>query len=150
MITGIPTQEQRDAQRKNEALAHPIFLFQKRDYFLFAEPEDHFHDGEGIIEGEVIDNCWHPKEGAEYLTWQQLVDLDCAREVWNTDRVFLSREEAEAYGKRYDYNYGNGWRVYAVPCTGVLANILDGALTSPPPSVSSGACESSTEENARS
>jgi hypothetical protein len=43
---------------------------------------------------------------------------------WETECVFYSREEGEAFGNEHAYNYKNGWRVYSVPCGGVLATLL--------------------------
>ena len=44
---------------------------------------------------------------------------------WDTERVFFSREEGEQYGKDNAYNYRKGWRVYCIPCDGVLAKVLN-------------------------
>ncbi len=44
---------------------------------------------------------------------------------WDTERVFFSREEGEQYGKDHAYNYRKGWRVYCIPCDGVLATVLN-------------------------
>lgn len=46
---------------------------------------------------------------------------------WRTERVFLTREEARIWGKARPYVWGEeneGWRIYGVPCDGVMANIL--------------------------
>lgn len=42
---------------------------------------------------------------------------------WRTEAVFLTRDEAESWVKRREYNYPI-WRVYCVPCNGRLAEIL--------------------------
>lgn len=50
---------------------------------------------------------------------------------WNTERVFLSREEAEDFGRATQHRYpgggkGVGWRVYGVPSEGRLAELVRG------------------------
>lgn len=45
-------------------------------------------------------------------------------EYWITERVFLTREEGEHYGKCRDYNYPDGWRVYCVCAEGKLAELI--------------------------
>jgi predicted nucleic-acid-binding Zn-ribbon protein len=42
---------------------------------------------------------------------------------WKTESVFLTREEAEAFGKAREYRWDK-WKVYCVPCDGELATIL--------------------------
>lgn len=49
---------------------------------------------------------------------------DCGAEWWETELVFLSREEGEEYGKEHEYNYKDGWRVYCVPCQGLLEELI--------------------------
>ena len=49
------------------------------------------------------------------------------RGVWETERVFENREEADGYGKARSYNYPKGWRVFCVPAEGKLADLLRGA-----------------------
>lgn len=43
---------------------------------------------------------------------------------WDTECVFYSREEGELFGNKFAYNYRSGWRVYCVPCGGVLQDLL--------------------------
>ena len=46
---------------------------------------------------------------------------------WETERVFLTREEANAHGEARPYAWGNkgeGWRIYGVMCEGLMAEIL--------------------------
>lgn len=46
---------------------------------------------------------------------------------WRTERVFLTREEARSHGKARPYEWGeenDGWRIYGVPCEGLIAEIL--------------------------
>jgi hypothetical protein len=51
----------------------------------------------------------------------------CYVEYWETSRVFLTREEAREYGKARPYAWGEeekGWRIYGVPCDGIMTEIL--------------------------
>ena len=42
---------------------------------------------------------------------------------WNTESVFLTRDEAEAFAKAKSHRWDK-WRVYCVPCDGELATLL--------------------------
>jgi hypothetical protein len=45
---------------------------------------------------------------------------------WRTDSVWLSRGEAEAWGRRNQHNHPAGdWRVYCLCAEGALAKLLD-------------------------
>ena len=49
------------------------------------------------------------------------------RAGWHTSRVFLTRKEAREYGEARPYEWGqenSGWRIYGVPCNGMMAKIL--------------------------
>lgn len=52
-------------------------------------------------------------------------DLDSkyAVEYWVTERVYLTREEAEGFGNRNTHNHDE-WRVYGVPSYGALEPVL--------------------------
>ena len=48
-------------------------------------------------------------------------------ESWYTSRVFLTRKEAREYGEARPYEWGKenkDWRIYGVPCNGLMAKIL--------------------------
>jgi hypothetical protein len=67
--------------------------------------------------------------GAEYNDEGEEVnkDCECANEVWYTECVFLTRKEATAWGERRPYEWGEqnkGWRIYGVPCYGLMAELL--------------------------
>ncbi|HEY4699682.1 MAG TPA: hypothetical protein VIH27_04850 [Nitrososphaerales archaeon] len=115
----------KDIQRE-ELQRSPIFLLQKgrvelNDEVLFDNNVN--YDTDGIIDIET----------GEYLTDDQLIEKDFGHVVFdNTEGVFLTREEAERYVKKYSYNYGRGlsrehrdWRVFCVSCIGRLDNILN-------------------------
>jgi len=112
-----------------------IFLFQVRRYIATGYPYtsdgEYCHDGDGVILGDVDEQRrWTPREGAEHLTTEQLLemttldDVPCLIETWETASVYLTREEAESFGRRTEYNYRDGWRVYGVPANGKLAALL--------------------------
>jgi len=57
--------------------------------------------------------------------WLFQVILDDGEVV--TERVFLTQEEAKEYGKARPYAWGKeneGWKIYGVPCDGLMAEIL--------------------------
>ena len=124
----------RDQSALNEATAAPIFLFQYRRWIITGVPDGYDFFDDGIV--AAVDDNSKPQmteEGdyAETLSAEQLAqhvygdwDVPCAIETWETDRVFLTRQEAEEYGKARSYNYRDGWRVYAVNCVGELAQAL--------------------------
>lgn len=124
----------RDKSALHEATASPIFLFQCRRWLYTGVP-----DGYGLFDDNTIaqvDDDEKPlmTESGDYvkvLTDKELSehyhgdwDTPCAIETWETDRVFLTRQEAEEYGKSRAYNYREGWRVYSVNCVGELAQAL--------------------------
>jgi len=48
-------------------------------------------------------------------------------EYWHTEKVFLTREEANDYGKSRPYAWGEkgkGWRIYGVQCDGMMVELL--------------------------
>lgn len=97
----------------------------------FSEDGEYGHDGDGIILGDTNERgYWEAREDAEYLTYERLSQMEpegggvCAVEWWETERVFLSREEATAYGESQAHNYRHGWRVYGVPSEGELAELI--------------------------
>jgi hypothetical protein len=43
---------------------------------------------------------------------------------WNTEHVFLTRDEAETFAKAKEHRWDK-WRVYCVPAEGELARVLN-------------------------
>lgn len=67
---------------------------------------------------------WHDAITQNCVWLFQLIG--CTGEI-TTDRVFLTREEARAYGESRPYAYGKmgrNWKIYGVPCEGLMADIL--------------------------
>lgn len=124
----------RDKSALDEATASPIFLFQRRRWIITGVPYGYDFFDDGIV--AAVDDDGKPLmtesgDYAETLTSEELSkhsygdwDVECAIETWETDRVFLTRQEAEEYGKSRAYNYRDGWRVYSVNCVGELAQAL--------------------------
>jgi hypothetical protein len=51
----------------------------------------------------------------------------CQTSEWHTEMVFLTREEAMRHGEARPYAWGDykkGWRIWGVPCEGLMAEIL--------------------------
>jgi len=54
-------------------------------------------------------------------------ECNCVIITWETENVFLTREEANRHGERRPYAWGKkgeGWRIYGVMCKGLMAEIL--------------------------
>lgn len=85
------------------------------DYDMIIKPhptydpdsEDHWDDYDCPSHLEML------KEYPEYFM-----------ERWNSERIYLTREEGEAYGKSRAYNYPEGWRVYGVPSYGKIVDLI--------------------------
>lgn len=108
---------ERDAAAYRECTRDPIFLFQRRRWNLVDVPEGHELCAEGAV---------YPKDrpDADALTVDELKDLEAVVTWWETESVWLSREEAEDYGRRRAYNYRDGWRVFCVCAEGRLGELL--------------------------
>jgi hypothetical protein len=116
----------------------PIYLLQYRDYNLTSCPGWLGYDGDSYwIEPKNIlgvdTSQWKfyskgeidVKLLFEYLCCYHEDDAIAAVETWITLSVYLTRQEAEHWGKQAEYNYPFGWRVYCIPCGGTLARILN-------------------------
>lgn len=60
------------------------------------------------------------------ISIEQLYELNDEHfcEVWNTECVFLSREEGEEFAERTKYRYPQGYRVYGVCAAGQLVDLI--------------------------
>ncbi len=132
----------RDQMAYNESTADPIFLFQRARYVYFRDTmtnkglridEDadyQVYDPEDPINEKALTARKGGDEDAAliYLTDDQLVQWECAVKHWETEYVFLSREESDAWGVRRKYDHGAegvDWRTYCVCARGTLAQLLD-------------------------
>lgn len=89
-----------------------VWLFQVRDKVYPDGCKCGIYDEEGdLIEGkeEEQENC------------------RCFAEVWLTEAVFLTREEAKEHGRARPYAWGEenkGWRIYGVPAKGMMVEFI--------------------------
>lgn len=109
-VDAIPTRVTKWA----EGTADPIYLLQARRYV--CKEGDRYTFGE---DGQILDEA-----GAEVDAAYMADVSEDWEEVWETERVFFTREEADAYGNGRAYNYPEGWRSYSVPAMGELRDLV--------------------------
>lgn len=104
-----------------EATRDPIFVLIR--YWWHCCPECRYAGEE--INGEIVDPCELPCDcRSEHCPIGTALDRKKTKDVVS---VFLTREEAEAYGKSQEHNLGkqgDGWIVWCCPCDGELAALL--------------------------
>lgn len=65
-----------------------------------------------------------------YISYKEMYDrmveqgLEGTLDCWETESVWLTREEATIYAHAKHYNYPHGWRVYCVCAEGELAKLI--------------------------
>lgn len=101
-----------------EATRDPIFLFQYRRWVMSPALDLEDFGYKVDDDGNVTD------EFGEEVTNQELAEQEIFVETWETDRVFGTREESDAYGKRRGYDFPEGWRTFCVCAEGKLAELL--------------------------
>jgi hypothetical protein len=104
---------------KRECTTDPIFLMQTRQ-ILGVNEEYH-----GEIEYDSDAESYRYK--GRKVSESYLIKNDMLITAWRVEGVYLTREEAEAEGKRRSYYYGKkgqDWRVYCVCARGELAKLL--------------------------
>ena len=118
-MTRVPTID-------SEGTQDPIFLLQSRELVLIDLPSELEHgDDFQIVHRTETDEDGDPVPFS-------LADIrrdwgaECVAEGWRTERVFLTRAEAEAYGNGRHYEYPDGWRVWCASACGELARGLHG------------------------
>ncbi len=116
-MTCTPTDERIQHRRTHERLspditADPIFLFQRRRVWVAMGPYDYDIDSEH----------YYNDDGP--IAEQTLIEEGYALEWWETESVFLTREDGTAYGEARAYNYPDGWRVYCVCARGDIVHVL--------------------------
>ena len=115
-----------------EATRDPIFLFQRKriTWSQLALPEGfEFDDDFNITDASD-----------EYVAEDdpRLFKNGNIGFYWDTESVFFTREEGEAWGRSKSYNYKFGWRVYCVCAEGSLAALLRAHSLQPTGSVKEG------------
>lgn len=113
-VADIPSYRERCHREATEAVA---FLLQRRAFIYFGEPLGCTWDDEGWVRDDA-------DEGDGYLTGDELMEEECATEVWHTESIWLSREEATEFAKATEYNFPDGWRVYGMPSKGLMVDAL--------------------------
>ena len=114
---------------ESEITRDPIFLFQRRRWTLVREPP-----GWAWEDGALCpEQCEHEDDSEDcslsrYDTLRERFPEDIIA-WWDTELVFFTREEGEAYGRAKEYNYVDGWRVYCVCAQGKLAELLRAVTT---------------------
>lgn len=127
---------------RREATRDPVFLFQSRRVQFTRCPDWLEHDGDCFrvsYPTEEYDDLpqdlpLYDEEGLfiDYAAFYRFMldysaDGDgspCAIELWETELVFATREEGEAWGRDKSHRYRDGWRVYCVPAAGTLTGAL--------------------------
>lgn len=105
-----------------------IFLFQRKIWTRIGLPDGYDTDGESIWRRD--DNT--DEDAPESLDWKEVYEMESADGMpyaiyrWETEGVWLDRDEAEAYGRAKHHNYTDGWRVFGMPAYGELARMLRG------------------------
>lgn len=118
-VTTKPTQAEEHRRRiREECQEDVIFLFRIRRFQIGIPPQgyEYSDDLDAIVDDE-----------GRVQTEQQLLDAGIAHQWWDVDSVWLDREEAEHYGDRLSYRFGEkgkGWQVYGVSARGDLAKLL--------------------------
>ena len=107
----------------DEITRDPIFLFQSRRWQFMDVP-----DGWEMVDGEWMRH----EDGSELdITWENCQEFEESFDYWDTEYVFFTRAEAEAWGQRANRRYPDGWRVYCVCAKGELAQLLDAQTITP-------------------
>jgi hypothetical protein len=108
-------------QPNSECTRDPIYLLQTRH--VIPTNTDHYQwdaDTETLCDDD-----------GTLVTDEILLDRDHARVIWDTERVFFTRNECELWAKSHAYRWPDGWRSYSVPCEGELAALLRARTTRP-------------------
>lgn len=95
-----------------EATRDPIFLLQRR-IVLLAHTDGYTCDEHTVreLDDEVVSN-------------DELIRRGHAVEYWETESVFFTRAEGEAWAESHAYRWPDGYRVYCVPAEGELRGVL--------------------------
>ena len=125
------TEKRSSAQKTREEIAreeitqNPIFLLKR---YWYSCLEGCKHEGEEYPGGSGPVDPFEPPCDCRSRTcpFGDAYEREGNRHE-STVTVFFTREEGEAYGRRQEHNLGkegDGWSVFCVPASGVLAKIL--------------------------
>jgi hypothetical protein len=125
------------APQNYECTRDPIFLLQRGSRQWTQIPDGLGSDGESLwVEDASLVDDWIKRfivDGSVDTTEEFWQMAECTQNdhnwpmvyvEWLVESAFLTRKEAEEYGKAREYRWDK-WRVYCVPCDGELAKILD-------------------------
>lgn len=122
---GVPRPDHRD-RCYAECTGKVIFVLRRKIYDIVALPDGYEYDSD-------LETIVSEDDPEKQLTNKELSEIasptgygECALSRWEIDSVWLSREEAEAYAKRKEYNFPDGWQVYGLCAGGELAELLKG------------------------
>ncbi len=104
-----------------EATRDPIFLFQSARVVITEPRLIGYCD---FCERLFNTNYDHVCDEENQLTLADLVENEWGEKVWLTESVWLTRAEADRYGRAKNHRYPEGWRVYCVNAEGQLAQYL--------------------------
>jgi hypothetical protein len=122
-----------------DATKDPIYLFKRKVYKVVSRPGWLGSDGDSWwiehknISGDDSPATWDFLDKGEviesklmhWLATNESLDGPYALEQWETESVWLTRKQAEEYGKSHEYNYPDGWKVYCVSAKGHLPDVLN-------------------------
>lgn len=129
--------------RRDEVTRDPIFILQSRDivflnhkdyvsadeecesgyWILYATNRDNEAEQE-YFEGNADCNGNLPEPPKYFLDPEGILERGDAQEVWRTESVWLTREEATIWAENHAYRFSKGWRVYCLCAEGQLAKLL--------------------------
>lgn len=124
---------------REECTRDAIFLFQVASLAAGENFADLFHYDDDRYDREAGTGCrFFMDAGGEFFDREKpcdgssferadaedLIEAGIYTKEWRTEGVWLTREEAEDFGRKHTYRYVEGWRVYAVPANGALAAML--------------------------
>ena len=67
---------------------------------------------------------WNHEESCEN---EDVEECTCGVTVWETEAIYLAKEEARSHGEARPYAWGKeneGWRIYGVPAKGIMVELL--------------------------
>ena len=82
-----------------------------------VQPGDDFADPGWISTTDFI-------RAAANVEAEDIHGIRCVISSWDTESVWLDRDEAETFAKNHAYRWVDGWRIYGVCSEGALSKML--------------------------
>lgn len=134
--------------RRDEVTRDPIFLLQSRD-IVFSNREDYMSaDGDyesgywihcltnrdkeaeqKYFEGDADLDGTFPEPPTYFLDLEGVLERGDAQEIWKTESIWLTREEATVWAEEHEYRFRMDWRVFCLCAEGQLTKLLHVADT---------------------